>query len=507
MNPPLPPVQLSAEPAATGADPPKPAPASNAAARARLQAPTLSGSLLSGLKLLALLRPEPVLRLRPAAHFWLIALLSIIAALCWQWLETESPRVFNPDALRSDALVYMLMLGLAHGLCALCALQLRSWTLAINLAAAYFWLGVFAPLIQLWTPAAIEAQLWVFYGLLGWWLLIVLRTCAHVLAQWHWSYRSGAALLLGGLMCANWLLLRPEPYLYSASSLYAESDPAFAELVEESEPPSIQGSAERVMYAQPQLLDDALARIRPGVPGTPELFVLAFGGDGNENVFRNEVEYAEQLFSARFGASQRVLKLINSPDTVEQQPLATLSNLRLALRGLHERMDVEDLLFVFLTSHGSEDHEFFVNLQPLPLDQIAPGDLAQALREAEIGTRIVMVSACYSGGFLQALEDPRAMVITAARADRPSFGCGAESDITYFGRAFLVEALNQTQDFSEAFKLARKAVTRREKSEEFQPSYPQISVGASAAQALQQWQATLPVGVPTVAFAADRKRG
>jgi hypothetical protein len=367
-----------------------------------------------------------------------------------------------------------------------------------------FWYSIFAPLIQMWTPAEANAQQVVLYALLGWWLLIVLRCCAHVLHEWHWSYRNGAGLLLAGLMCANWLLLSQERYVYSVAQAQIDNDEFEGSY--DSPATAISGSAEQVIYAQPRLLDEALARIRPGIAGTPELFVLAFGGDGNEAVFRNEVEYAEQLFASRFDASQRVLKLINSPDTVERQPLATLSNLRIALRGLRLHMDSEDLLFVFLTSHGSDDHQIFVNLNPLPLDQINPTDLAAALREAEIGVRVVLISACYSGGFLDALDDPRAMVITAARADRPSFGCGAESNITYFGRAFMVEALNQTQDFAQAFKLARKVVTQREKAEHHEPSYPQIQVGEIAASALRRWQATLPKGAPVVLFRPEQSR-
>ena len=43
------------------------------------------------------------------------------------------------------------------------------------------------------------------------------------------------------------------------------------------------------------------------------------------------------------------------------------------------------------------------------------------------------------------------MVITAARADRTSFGCADENDFTYFGRAFFNEALPASGSFFEAF--------------------------------------------------------
>src|SRR5204862_49693 len=82
------------------------------------------------------------------------------------------------------------------------------------------------------------------------------------------------------------------------------------------------------------------------------------------------------------------------------------------------------------------------------------GDARAALAGSGIRHRVAVVSACYAGGFIPALRAAHTMVIAAARADRASFGCGAESEITYFGHAFLVDALNQTEDFNAAFGLA-----------------------------------------------------
>jgi hypothetical protein len=101
------------------------------------------------------------------------------------------------------------------------------------------------------------------------------------------------------------------------------------------------------------------------------------------------------------------------------------------------------------------------------------------LDEAGIRWRILIVSACYSGGFLPALADENTLVITAARADRTSFGCGVDSDFTYFGRALLIEALNETLDWEQAFALAQAKVAEREAEEDLEPSEPQIAMGAA----------------------------
>ncbi len=138
-------------------------------------------------------------------------------------------------------------------------------------------------------------------------------------------------------------------------------------------------------------------------------------------------------------------------------------------------------------------------LHDLPLDRVDPADLRAALDDSGIQWRVVVISACFSGGFLDALRDPRTLVITASRADRPSFGCGVASDITWFGQAFLAEALNETLDFSTAFDIALDAVRQREDAQDEPPSHPQIDMGKQIAAHLQRWRAQIQPG-PAVEF-------
>jgi hypothetical protein len=261
--------------------------------------------------------------------------------------------------------------------------------------------------------------------------------------------------------------------------------------------------AEYVLYDQPRLLGEAFKALTPRKPGKPNLYVIAFAGDGGENVFRNEAEYVERLFGERFDAEGHIIVLENNPATVSTRPLATLTNLRWTLTRIAGEMNpAEDILLVYLTSHGSENHQLYVALDPLPLNQIAPDDLADALRTTpSMRWKVLIVNACYSGGFIDALRDDSTLVITAARPDRTSFGCGSESEITYFGKAFLAEALNRTTSIPEAFALAKKSVAEwelREKLEE--PSEPQIATSRSIEARLERWRQTLPLS-PAVPFA------
>ncbi|PWK92959.1 C13 family peptidase [Fulvimonas soli] len=286
----------------------------------------------------------------------------------------------------------------------------------------------------------------------------------------------------------------------SARPAVAASAPAPApEEADEDEPddawPDDAPTPEQVIYAQPRLLKSALAHLTPRVPGRPNLYLLAFAGDGAEDVFRNEAEYATRLFVERFGPTAHALVLENNPATLDRRPLANWSNLEAALDALPATMDpAQDILVLYLTSHGGEDHSLLVDMDPLPLDQIGAQDLGDILRRRPFKWKVVVVNACYTGGFVPELRGPGTLVLTAARADRSSFGCGSDSDITYFGRAWLVDALNRTDDLIAAFRQAQGEIAQWERKDRFQPSEPQIDIGEGIADKLAQWRKGVPQG-------------
>jgi hypothetical protein len=145
----------------------------------------------------------------------------------------------------------------------------------------------------------------------------------------------------------------------------------------------------------------------------------------------------------------------------------------------------EDILFLFLTAHGSPDHTLDVSLAPYQLEQLTPVRLRQLLDESGIRFRVIVVSACYSGGFVRTLASPDTMVITASGADRASFGCRDGRQWTDFGRAYFKEALPATGSFEGALQRARELIAQREAAAKLTPSEPQISVGDAIRERLQ----------------------
>lgn len=246
----------------------------------------------------------------------------------------------------------------------------------------------------------------------------------------------------------------------------------------------------------------AVNALVPQRAGKPDLYVLGFGGDSTEDVFRNETEYLEKLMSQRFRSQGRVIALINHRDSLTRtpRPLATLENLRGALAGIGKVMDPEqDVLLLFMTLHGTPEHRLFVQMAPAYVDLIAPEELRKALDDAGIRNRVLVLSACYSGGFVPALKDANTLILTAAHGSRPSFGCGPDSDATYFGRAWMIEGLNETADFVAAFESAKIRIDARERAEGFRPSKPQIEIGDAILPRLQAWRDQLVPG-PAVAY-------
>lgn len=257
---------------------------------------------------------------------------------------------------------------------------------------------------------------------------------------------------------------------------------------------------EQVFTAQPDLMRKAVGALAPRTAGRTNVYAIAFGGDGSEDVFRNEAEYLGRLMDRRFANPGHTLVLENNPATLSTHPLASWTNLEQALDGVAKVMDPrEDVLLLYIATHGGSDHSLLVDMDPIPLDQLDPDGLADILAKRPFRWKVLVVNACYSGGFVSKLHGAGTLVMTSARTDRTSFGCGADSDITYFGHAWLVDGLNATPDFVEAFGKARDEIAGWEKRDAVTPSEPQIDVGQGIGEKLSAWRRVTKIG-PTVPF-------
>jgi Peptidase C13 family len=151
----------------------------------------------------------------------------------------------------------------------------------------------------------------------------------------------------------------------------------------------------------------------------------------------------------------------------------------------------QDVLVLFLTSHGSEDG-LDVRNGSLPLAQLDPSDLRQALDESGIRWRLVIVSACHAGVFVDALQSDTTAVVTATDAAHSSFGCQEDRDLTWFGEAFLKDALPHSESLEDAFQRAARLIAQREDAQHQAHSNPQLYVGTLMRRKLRELEAVRP---------------
>jgi hypothetical protein len=275
------------------------------------------------------------------------------------------------------------------------------------------------------------------------------------------------ALMLSAAIVAGFLLYKP------------------AEAQQRRQEPRPRIDIEATYYRQPHLLERALAQMQPSRTGQPQLFFVGFAGYGAQAVFKREVLAVRDLFDEGFGTKGRSLVLVNHASTLADIALANATNLDRALQHIGGLMNKdEDVLFLFLTSHGQKGL-LVIEMPGFAFNDLKPDRLREILDRSGIRNRVVVVSACHSGSFVPALAGPRTLVMTAARADRTSFGCDDSREWTYFGDAFFNRALRRERSFERASHRASRLISSWETGEKLERSLPQIAGGEALRSRLE----------------------
>ncbi|MGP4714112.1 MULTISPECIES: C13 family peptidase [unclassified Psychrobacter] len=248
---------------------------------------------------------------------------------------------------------------------------------------------------------------------------------------------------------------------------------------------------EAALYEQPRLLQQALDSLDPSVLGQTDWYFMGVAGFAGQDVFRSEINHARELFDVRFGTSGRSLSLINNTYSWLDEPVATKTSILQSLKTIGQKMNSdEDVLLLTLSSHGNEDILQLENA-PVEMDSLEAVWLREALDSAGIRWRVIIISACYSGSFIDDLASPTTVVITASATDKMSFGCTNSAEMTYFGQAFFAESLRENTSFATAFKDASLRIQERESFMGFEPSEPQMAIGSLMETALPAFEQAL----------------
>jgi len=210
--------------------------------------------------------------------------------------------------------------------------------------------------------------------------------------------------------------------------------------------------------------------------------VLIVSGDnhahsGNPSaVFDNARHDLVTAFTRIGFSAANIAQFAVSPDPVAQHSGNTaIANTLWDLSGR-----APDGCLIYFTSHGTPDG--------IVIDQrvLEPEKLGMIVGNA-CGSKpsVIVMSACYSGQFVRTLRGDNRVVLTAARPDRTSFGCGEMDHYTFFDDCFL-RALPMVGDFPSLGGLVQQCVAEREQQmKATPPSEPQLDIGPKVGAAFR----------------------
>ncbi len=421
-------------------------------------------------------------------------------------LEVFGPAVFNAQAWLSGWWSWLVFLGAGwwalpapidgpagHRASRLAAFYVLSLGAAVPSLAAYGLLQ--ASFSQRWLqPNALSgpSAYWAIYAVFMVWsfgaLAVLMRRFA------GWSARTAVFMLLMAA-CTGVSIWQLEQRTWQED--YSEQRTL------DAAKPRLRLS-QQAFQAQQALWQTKIDALAPERKGITDVYGLVFAPYASEDVFKREAALVNSVLDERFDAKGRVLQLLNHGATLQTHLWATPLNIERAIEALASKMDLDnDLLVVYLTSHGGSDFKLAASHWPLDVEPLTPQQLRAALDKAGIRNRVIAVSACYSGGWIAPLADAHTLVMTAADATHTSYGCGRLSELTFFGRAMFDEQLRKTHSFTKAFSSAVPLIKQREidagKDDGF--SNPQISLGSGIKPVLDLLESrlgSLPLATPTI---------
>ena len=323
------------------------------------------------------------------------------------------------------------------------------------------------------------------------WMFVVAMRAVYVCIEPHRKRRRAFAALGGALLVAPlWFapLAGPlEPWWREFDAVQSASD-------------AMNPASEPVLAAQEFMLDRALDQLEDERPGVTDLYFVGFAPDARHPGFVADVDAAQRTMDDRWRTKGRSVVLVNSPLTIAERPFATITHLREVLLEIGDTIDADDdVVMVYLTGSSRPDHALNAVNPPLELVSLSPQGLKELLDAAGIRWRIVVVSTCNAGAWVDALKDDETAVIASSAANVRGSDCNGGISASAFGEAFFTEAMRRNDDLAVAFDAARKGLARMHAPE------PVLSIGPSIAEHLKRLRNQGSARIVAEAAAAGRR--
>lgn len=207
----------------------------------------------------------------------------------------------------------------------------------------------------------------------------------------------------------------------------------------------------------------------------PRTYLFSWGMYADP-VFDRDVESFDRAFTRAYGApADRALFGYTSPRLTDPDPDAMRTEIA---RMAQAATDGRDTVVVMLTSHGVPDVLAVKTAPDGPISEVSADQLADFLAPLSNDRQILILQACFSGSLIDELRAPNRIIMTAASAERSSFGCNPESDNTWF-----IKSLNRSMavggSWQQVFARTVALVSAEEAAQGLPSSNPQSFVGSA----------------------------
>ncbi len=316
-------------------------------------------------------------------------------------------------------------------------------------------------------------------------MAVELLLCSYIIWQFcgHAHSRKRRAGAIASYVAVFFILITfigLDPMFWQVSTKVSQLHSSSVSQQEDEDENSWEVETDRLWEAQPDLVGKQLSALDQPQSRKRNIYAIAVAAQGTQKLFSREVHNALGAFASGFGSEYRGgVLLSNGGNDFFQAPLATRGNIGTVARAIGKNVDpAKDVVVMYLAAHGGRDAVLMTDLpnydRVQPISSIA---LAKALEGSGIRKRVIIISACYSGSWIPALANDDTIVITAAAADRTSFGCSDEREMTFFGEAFLKGSLQRGASLRDTFEKAKAKLEVWEKADGLTPSKPQAYVG------------------------------
>jgi len=220
--------------------------------------------------------------------------------------------------------------------------------------------------------------------------------------------------------------------------------------------------------------------------------VALVAGDPSIVAFDNATRRLERALRTRAGVSREDIHRLSARDEVLRDKTVLLSTVQAVLATIEDlKPGPGEGCLVFATMHGVRGQGLYMP-RGFGGHYLDPADLDRALvLGCGNAPTVVIMSGCFSGIYAEppVTRDNR-IVLTAAAADRTSFGCGAGNDYTYFDACLLssLDELGVGMTWQDAISATRQCVAAREAAMHMVPSNPQSWVGEAVTGMPLPWR-------------------